>query len=156
MDLVIRAALIYVFMLAFLRIPGKRQFAQLTTFDFVLLLILSETISQPIFGNPEEYSLTGSAIIVATLISMDIMFSYLKECIPRFDPVMESVPVLLVENGRPLEQNMKSERIGVEEVLEAARSTQGLEDLSQVRYAVLEKDGSISIISQRESQGAPG
>ena len=146
MDLVIRAAFIYFLLLTMLRISGKRQFSEISTFDFVLLLVVSEAISQPIFGNGEEYSLTGAVILVGTLVALDILLSHIKRWFKPLDEVLESVPVLLIDEGRVVETNLARERVDPEDVLEAARVRFGIEALSQVKYAILERNGAISIV----------
>jgi uncharacterized membrane protein YcaP (DUF421 family) len=144
-ELVIRAAVIYAFVLIVLRISGKRQFSEITTFDFVLLLIVSEAVSQGLYGSA-DYSLTASLLLVTTLIAMDIGLSLLKHRFRFLEDALESKPTLLMRDGRPIEANLAAERIDESDILNAARTTFGIESLAEVRYAVLERDGSISII----------
>lgn len=146
MDLVIRACFIYFLLLVMLRISGKRQFSEISTFDFVLLLVVSEAISQPVFGNGQEYSLTGAVILVGTLVTVDILLSHFKRWLKPLDEVLESAPVLLIDDGRIMETSLGRERVDPGDVLEAARVRFGIEHLSQVKYAILERNGAISII----------
>lgn len=148
MELIIRAAVTYAFILVILRVSGKRQFSQISTFDFVLLLIVSEAIAQGMIGGA-DYSLTAAVILVSTLVAIDIALSFVKRWLRPLDDVLEGVPVLLLENGQPISANLSAERVDEGDILEAARGSFGIERLEQIRYAVLEKNGSISIIPER-------
>lgn len=145
MELVIRAIAIYGFILLILRISGKRQFSEITTFDFVLLLIISEAVSQGLYGS-DDYSVTAAFILVTTLVGMDIGLSLLKHRFRSLDDALESKPTMLMQDGRIIEKNLSAERIDETDILSAARTTFGLESLQDVRHAILERDGTISII----------
>ncbi len=145
MELVIRACAIYIFLVVILRVSGKRQFSEITTFDFVLLLIISEAVSQGLYGSA-DYSLTASVILVSTLVGVDILLSYLKRSSPFVEGILESKPAILIRDGQLVHENLKAERVDEDDILSAARLTFGLDGLDQVRHAVLEVDGSISII----------
>jgi uncharacterized membrane protein YcaP (DUF421 family) len=147
MELVIRAAAIYIFLVIILRVSGKRQFSEITTFDFVLLLIISEAVSQGLYGSA-DYSLIASVILVSTLIAIDILLSYAKRMSPLLEGLIESKPTILVRDGQLVEENMKGERVDEADILSAARLTFGLDGLDQIRHAVLEVDGSISVIPE--------
>ena len=145
MELVLRAAFIYAFVFLVLRVSGKRQFSELSTFDFVVLLILSEGVSQGLYG-ADDFSLTSAVLLVSTFVAVDILLSHVKQWLPTVDRVMEGGPVLLVNEGKLVESALKAERVAEEDILESARASFGLESLDHVRYAILEKNGSISII----------
>ena len=144
MNPVIRGIIIYVFILIIFRIMGKRSLSETTTFDLVLLLIISEVTQQGLVG--EDYSITTAAVLITTLMGMDLIFSLLKKPFKLFDKVAEGVPLIVVDHGKPLKKRMDKTKIDEEDILSAARSNLGLEKMEQVKYAVLEKDGSISII----------
>lgn len=144
MNPVIRGIIIYLFLLIVFRFMGKRRLATTTTFDFVVLLIISEVVQNALAG--EDYSITNSIVLIATLMGMDIILSLIKNNFKSFDRVAEGMPLIIVEHGQPLEQRMKKSGVAIEDVMQAARSLQGLERVDQIKYAVLEKDGSISII----------
>jgi uncharacterized membrane protein YcaP (DUF421 family) len=145
-DAVLRAAVIYVFLLVVFRISGRRTLAQITTFDFVLLLVVGEATQQGLLGN--DFSLTNALLVITTLIAIDVFLSDVKEHLPILARATESLPVVIVENGEPIEERMRKARVDENDVLEQARSTQGLERMEQIKYAVLERSGSISIIPQ--------
>ena len=146
MDAVVRAACIYLILLLIFRLAGKRSLAQITTFDFVLLLIIGEASQQALLG--QDFSLTNALLVIVTLVGLDILFSLWKERSPAFDRLVDSVPVLILEHGRPIEERMKQLRVDEDDILSAAREAHGLERLEQIRYAVLERSGHISIIPQ--------
>jgi len=144
MDAVVRALVIYVILMVIFRLSGKRSLGQITTFDFVLLLIIGESVQQGLIG--EDFSLTKALLLVVTLVITDIGMSLWKQRSPTIGKLMDGVPVIVVENGKPIEEHMNKARVDVDDVLSAARETQGLERLDQIKYAVLERNGNISII----------
>ena len=146
MNPVVRGLAIYLFLLILLRIMGKRSLSEATTFDLVLLLIISEVTQQALVG--EDYSITGAFILIVTLVTTDLIFSLLKENFPFFAKVTEGLPLVIVAEGKPLQRRMKKTKVSEEDVLEAARMTFGLETMSQIKYAILEKSGDITIVPQ--------
>ena len=144
MDVVLRAVGVYLVLLIILRITGKRTMAQVTIFDFILLLIIGEAVSEALVG--DDPSLTAAALIVTTLVLVDRLSDYFTWRLPRFKRIFESAPVVLVENGRPLQEAMDRERISNDDILSSARETQGLEEMDQIKWAVLETSGTISIV----------
>ncbi len=150
MESVLRTAAIYLFLLIVMRIAGKRSLAQITTFDFVLLLIIGEATQQALLG--EDYSVTNAWIVIATLVTIERGFSILGRRFPAVDRVLEGVPVLVAADGKLLEDRARREDISEEEVLEAARHLHGLERMDQIQYAVLERSGGISIIPRAASR----
>lgn len=144
MDSVLRGLAIYLFLLLVFRVAGKRSLAQITTFDFVLLLIVGEATQQALLG--DDFSLTTAFVVILTLIGVDICLSVLKQRSRGIDKLLDGVPLIIVENGEPLKERMNKSRVDESDVLEAARRLRGLERMEQVKYAVLERDGAISII----------
>lgn len=147
MESVIRACVVYLFLLLLLRLTGKRTLAQITSFDFVLLLIISEATQQAMIG--DDNSMMNGAIVVTTLIGLNIVMSLLKQRFKTVDRVLDGIPLVIVADGRPLKDVMDKARVDEEDVLDAARETLGLERLDQIRHAILERDGKISIIPRR-------
>lgn len=148
MDAVLRATAVYFFLLVIFRIAGERTLANLTTFDFVLLLIIAEATQQGLIG--DDFSVTKVFLVVTTLVGIDIGLSILKEKFPMLDKLVEGVPVVIVEHGRPLKDRMRRARVDESDVLAAARERQGLQRMDQIMYAVLERTGEISIIPKRD------
>lgn len=144
MDAVLRALAIYIVLLLLFRISGRRTLSELTTFDFILLLVIGEATQQAMVG--DDFSLTNAAIVIGTLLVLDIGLSLLKVRVPFIGKITEGVPMVIVENGQPLQERMKKARIDESDILQSARQSQGLERMDQIKYAVLEVSGSISII----------
>lgn len=147
MDSVLRALAIYGFLLVIFRVAGRRTLSQMTSFDLILLLIVSEATQQALLG--DDFSLTNAFLVIATLVGVDIALSILKRRSPHLDRWIDDVPLVIVEHGRPLEDRMRRARVDDADVLEAARASQGLERMEQIKYAVLERSGSISIIPEQ-------
>lgn len=147
MESILRAVVTYAFLLFMVRVAGKRCLSQTTTFDLVLLLIISEAAQQGMVGN--DYSLTNSFIIIATLVFLDISVSFIKQRWAFLDRWIDSVPIILARDGKPLKDRMNKERIDEQDIMEAARELHGLERMNQIKYAVLERNGIITIIPNR-------
>jgi uncharacterized membrane protein YcaP (DUF421 family) len=147
MDAVLRATAVYIVLLLLFRISGRRSLSQLTTFDFVLLLIIGEAMQQALLG--EDFSLTNAVLVIVTLITIDIALSLVKQRSPSVEKLIDGVPMILVENGRPLSDRLRKSRVSEEDVLEAARRLQGLERLDQIKFAVLEVSGGITVIPKK-------
>ena len=144
MESVVRAAVIYAVLLIVFRISGKRSVGQLTTFDFVLLLIISEAIQNGLVG--ESYSITNAVILVLTIVGIELVLSFLKARSVTLQKWIEGLPVILVDEGRVLRDRMGKERVDEGDILTAARERHGLERMEQIKYAVLERSGGISIV----------
>lgn len=144
MDAVLRAAVIYGFLLIIFRIAGERTLASLTTFDFVLLLIIAEATQQGLIG--DDFSVTKALLLITTLVGIDVGLSLLKDRSRLLHKLIEGVPLVLVADGKVLADRMQRARVDEQDVLQAARERQGVESMDQVKYAVLERTGEISII----------
>lgn len=147
MDLVVRGIAVYLFLLLIFRISGKRSLRSATTFDFVLLLIVAETTQQALVG--DDSSVTGAFVLIVVLVGTDIALSLLKRWLPRVDRLLEGQPLVVLRDGVPLESRMRVERIDEEDILSAAREGQGIDRLDDIKRAVLEKNGAISIVPRR-------
>lgn len=149
MNPVIRGLIIYLFLMLVFRLSGKRTLAQTTPFELVLLLIISEVTQQALVG--EDYSITASLILITTLIGLDLLFSVIKQKWQGFEKVTEGSPLIVAADGKMLQNRAAKSRVSEEDVLEAARNLHGLERMDQIKYAVLELDGTISIIPKESN-----
>jgi uncharacterized membrane protein YcaP (DUF421 family) len=149
METVIRGIVIYIILLIVVRVTGRRSLAEITAFDLVLLLIIAETTQQALLG--DDFSLVNSFILILTLFSVDIAFSYLKEWSPRADRIIDGAPTVLVSLGKLDEEALRWSRVGVDDLLQAARAQHEVERLDQIKFAVLEASGDISIIPQEQN-----
>ncbi len=141
---VLRAAIIYFFVLFALRLAGKRTLAQLTTFDLVVLLILSEAVQQALVG--EDHSLTNAGLIVLTLVGLDALLGFIKDRSRIASRWLDDIPTVLVREGILDEEAAARARVDRDDIMEAARKEAGLTRFEEVRYAVLERAGGISVI----------
>jgi uncharacterized membrane protein YcaP (DUF421 family) len=150
MDTVLRSLAVYLFVLVVFRISGKRTLSQITTFDFILLLIISEATQQGLLGN--DYSIINAWVVIASLIVLDVVFSWMEGRWPGFGRVVGSLPIVLVEHGRLLEDRAKREGVTLSEILAEGREKHGLERLEQFKYAILERHGGISVIPTEDAR----
>ncbi len=144
MNPVLRAGAVYLFLLLVFRVAGNRSVAQITTFDFILLLIVSEAISGALVL--EDYSVTNAFLVVITLVGLDIMMSLWKQRSARVEKILDGVPFPVIENGKLFRDRMQKERVDESDIMAAARDKQGLERLDQIKHAVVEASGGISIV----------
>jgi uncharacterized membrane protein YcaP (DUF421 family) len=149
MDAVLRAAIFYFILLILVRISGRRTLAQITVFDFVLLLVISEATPNALVVDDD--SVTNSLIVIVPLLIIDIGLSVVKVRYETLDKLIDGVPIVIVANGTPLRDRMQRTRIDEKDVMEAARQLQGLERLDQIKFAVLEVTGGIIIIPKKET-----
>lgn len=144
METVIRGLAIYFSLLVIVRLSGRRTLAQMTPFDLVIILVISETTQQAMVG--EDFSITASVLLILTLFTADIALSYVKRWWPYSARLIDGVATVLVVNGEFEEEAMRGCRLERRDVLEAARSQQGIETVKDIKFAILEVDGNISIV----------
>jgi uncharacterized membrane protein YcaP (DUF421 family) len=147
MDAVLRAVAMYAVLLLLFRVAGRRTLAEITTFDFVLLLIIGEATQQALLG--EDFSFINAFVVIVTLLFIDIVLALWKARSAAVERMLDGVPTVIVEHGRCIEALMKKARVDQDDVMEAARRLQGIERLDQIKYAVIEVNGGISIIPYR-------
>jgi uncharacterized membrane protein YcaP (DUF421 family) len=150
MESIVKAMIVYVGLLILFRLSGKRTLAEVSPFDLVLLLIISEATQSALVDS--DNSMTNAFLLVTTLIAMNVLMSEIKLRWKGAGRVLDSTPLVIVENGKPIMEHMRKERVDVEDVLDTARETHGLESLEQIGYAVLERNGMISIIPTEEAK----
>lgn len=144
MESVIRGLVVYFFLLVVFRISGKRTISEATSFELVLLLIISETTQQAMVDN--DHSITNAFLLIVTLIGTSILLSVLKHKIPVLEKWLEGLPFVLVEGGKLHKDRMDKARIDESDILEAARKLEGLERVEQIKYAVVERGGEITVV----------
>ncbi|MBC3301144.1 DUF421 domain-containing protein [Pseudomonas sp. SWRI18] len=144
MDSVLRAAAIYLVLLVLFKIAGRRSLAELTTFDLVLLMVIGEATQQALLG--DDFSLTNAVLVIITLIAIDIGFSLVKLRSRWFSRMLDGGPTIVVEHGKVLHERLKRARMDESDILEAARSAQGIVQIDQIQFAILERNGKISVI----------
>src|ERR1700751_3632602 len=132
MDLVLRAIFIFAFMLLLTRIIGKRELSSLQPFDLILLIVLGDALQQGL--TQDDYSLTGALLVVGTIAVLQVFVSWLSYRFPGLRPAIEGEPVIVLEDGKPIDKNLKRERLTLAEIAEEARK-QSIAHLDEVRFA---------------------
>jgi uncharacterized membrane protein YcaP (DUF421 family) len=142
-DIVWRAAAVYAFLLLFTRALGKRELVEMSAFEMIVLVTIGDLVQQGV--TQEDYSITGAMLAVSTFGFLSLVGAYVAFRWRRARPVLEGRPVVVLHNGRWLDDVLDVERLSRDEVKEAARN-EGIADLADVRLAVLEPDGKFSFM----------
>ena len=145
MDIVVRAIVVFVFLMVLTRIIGRRELSSLQPFDLILLIVLGDAVQQGL--TQDDYSLTGALLAVGTIALCQVAVSFVSYKFPRTRRVIEGTPIIVIEDGEPIEPNLKRERIDIDDVAEAARQ-QGIAQLAEIKWAVLETTGQLSFIKK--------
>lgn len=143
----IRRGATYVFVWLIFRITGKRTLAQITTFDAVLLLIISETTQAALTDN--DNSFTNSVLLILTMLGIDVLLSCIKQRLPVVEKVMDGAPSIILDRRGLWREAMVKERVDERDILHAARELHGLGRLDQIDYAILEQTGEITIVPNK-------
>lgn len=157
MDILIRSLAIFLFLWLVVRIGGKREVAQLSAFDMILLITAGDLVSQGVLQ--EDYSVTAAVIAVTTFTLAGIALNAIAFRYPRFRPWLAGKPRIVVRDGEPVLETLAGERMTIQDVHEAARQ-QGIRRLSDIELCVLETDGAFSFFTrndddQDDRDGAP-
>ena len=140
---ILRPAIVYVFLLIAFRFTGKRQVGQLTPFDLAVLLIISNILQNAMIGN--DVSVGGGLIGAVTVFALNYLVIELTFRFKKARRLLDSTPMILVHNGHVLHENLKQERVTMDELLAALRRSGNVE-FHNVRFAVLEENGAISVV----------
>ena len=143
MDLVVRAMIAFFFILLLTRIVGRRELGSLQPFDLIMLIVIGDLVQQGVTQN--DFSVTGAVLVCGTIAILTVATSYASFRFPKLRPALDGEPVIVVEDGKPIERNLSRNRITLGELAVEARLAQ-IESISDVRWAVLETNGQISFI----------
>jgi uncharacterized membrane protein YcaP (DUF421 family) len=146
MDLAIRAVVLYFFIYLLTRIVGRRELSSLGPFDIILLVVMGDAIQQGL--TQDDYSVTGAFTVVAVMAILQVSMSYLSF---RFRPVrtlLEGDPIVIIQDGKPIDRNLRRERLALDEVMEEARATAQISSLDEIQFAIVENSGAISFIQK--------
>lgn len=155
MDSVLNAVIVYALLRLLMALTGRRNLGQLTVFEFVLLIVIGGAVQRALVG--DDPSLTNAAIIVATLVGLDLLISLIQRRWRFLGRILRGEPLIVVENGRPLARRMHRAHLSEDDVMAAARLHHGLTSLDEVKYAILEANGDISIVPERKQAASrPG
>jgi len=142
-DIVIRAAVAYAFIIFLLRIIGRRELSTLAPSDLVLLVVMGDLVQNGV--TQSDQSVTGVFLALSTFAILTVAVSVVTFKSRRVQTLVEGAPLILVQDGKPVEKNLRSERLNIDEVAEQARG-QGIERLDEIKWCVLESSGSMSFI----------
>ena len=148
MDIVIRAAIAFSFVFLLTRVVGRRELSQLEPFDLIMLIMMGDLVQQGV--TQSDYSVTGIFLAAGTLALMTVLVSYLSFRFKRLRPILDGEPLVIVQDGKVIDGNLKRERLTIEEVAQEARIQQ-IASLNDVEWAVLERTGEISFIKRSGS-----
>jgi uncharacterized membrane protein YcaP (DUF421 family) len=149
-DLVLRAAIVFLLIFVVTRVIGRRELGTLEPFDLILLVVIGDLVQQGV--TQSDYSLTGTFTVIATICILTVAVSFLSFKFPRLRPALDGEPLVLIEEGKVIERNLRRERLTVEELAAEARLQQ-IAQLGDVRFAVLETNGNISFIPKPSDSG---
>jgi uncharacterized membrane protein YcaP (DUF421 family) len=152
MEIALRAVVMFLFILVITRAMGKKELSQLTAFELILLITMGDLIQQGV--TQEDQSITGAVLAVGTMALLVVILSAAQYRWSRTRNVIRGLPVVVLRNGRPVEEALRLERLRLEEIKEGARE-QGIADLAEVKLAILEPDGKLSFIQTNELQEQP-
>lgn len=145
MDLVLRAIVVFGFVLVLTRVIGKRELSSFQPIDLVLLIVLGDALQQGL--TQDDYSLTGAILVVSTIALLQVFTSWVAYRFPRSRPLLEGEPIIVIHNGELIQRNLDRERLTIDDIAEEARKQQ-IAQLSEVKIAVLETSGTISFIKE--------
>ena len=146
MDLVLRALVLFAGVYILLRVVGRRELAEMEPVDFILLIVLGDAIQQGL--TQDDYSVTGALTTIFTIAAIQVVLGFVSYRSKRVRTILEGEPLVLIEDGRVIDKNLKRARIAADELAEEARLSQ-LASLSDIAWAVLETSGKISIIPKK-------
>jgi uncharacterized membrane protein YcaP (DUF421 family) len=147
-DLVVRAAIAFAFVLLLTRVVGRRELSSLEPFDVIMLVMIGDLVQQGVTQN--DFSLTGMLLVGGTIGLLTVATSYAGFRFPRLRPALEGEPVIVLEDGKPIERNLRRNRITLGELAAEARLQQ-YASLDDLRWGVLETSGKISFIPKSRS-----
>ena len=148
MDVVFRALFVFILLYIVMRVIGRRELSSLEPFDLILLVVLGDLVQQGV--TQDEYSVTGILLAIGTIALLQLAVSFVNFRFPRLRPLLDGEPIVVLQDGKPIERNMRRERVTVDDLAAAARQ-QNIAKLDDVQWAVLETNGTLSFIKKSDS-----
>ena len=145
MDIVLRGIVLYAFVVFVMRVTGRRELSSLSAVDLVLLIVLGDAIQQGL--TQSDYSVTGAIIAVSTIAAVQVLASYVSFRSERARRVLEGFPIVVIDDGELVDDNLRRERLTADEVAEEMRLQQ-IGSFDEVRWGILERNGQISFIKK--------
>lgn len=145
MDAVLRGSAVYLFLVVVFSVIGRRTLVQTTNFDLLLVIIIGQCTQLALLG--DDFSVSNAMILVATLVTLHLAFARIKAWVPNADRwIGGGLPIVVAYEGRFLDRRARRVEVGEDDVMLAARQSHGLERMDEVRFAVVERTGDISIV----------
>jgi uncharacterized membrane protein YcaP (DUF421 family) len=148
MDIVLRGIFVFAFLYVLMRMIGRRELSSLEPFDLILIIVLGDLVQQGL--TQDDYSLTGAFLAIGTIAILQVAVSYANFRFPKLRPVLDGEPIVVVQDGKPIEKNLRRERVTIEDVAAAARQ-QSIAKIEDVQWAVMETSGAISFIKKSDA-----
>ena len=148
MDIVLRAVFVFALLYIMMRVIGRRELSSLEPFDLILLVVLGDLVQQGV--TQDDYSVTGIVLAIGTIALLQLGVSFVNYRFPRMRPLLDGEPIIVMQDGQPIERNMRRERVTVDDLASAARQ-QNIAKLDEVQWAVLETNGTLSFIKKSDS-----
>ena len=148
MDIVLRGCVIFVFLYVLMRVIGRRELSSLEPFDLILLVVLGDAVQQGL--TQDDYSLTGAILAIGTIAMLQLAVSFTNFRFPKLRSVLDGEPIVVVQDGKPIDKNLRRERVTPDD-LAAAMRKQGIGSLEDVQWAVMETSGAINFIKKSDS-----
>jgi uncharacterized membrane protein YcaP (DUF421 family) len=148
MDIVFRALFVFVLLYVLMRVIGRRELSTLEPFDLILLVVLGDLVQQGV--TQDDYSVTGIMLAIGTIALLQLGVSFVNYKYPKLRPLLDGEPIIVVQDGKPIEHNMRRERVTVEDIAGAARQ-ESIAHISEIQWAVLETNGKMSFIKKPDS-----
>jgi len=153
MEIIVRAAVVFLFLWGVTRIVGRSTIGELSTFELILYVTLGDMVQQAV--TQQDYSLTGAIMVISVFSLLTITISWVNSRWPSARKITHGVPVVVIDGGEPLMPVLRRERLSLDDLMAAARQ-QGIERFSEIRLAVLEANGQLSFFTTSGSGGESG
>ena len=148
MDVIFRASFVFVLLYVLMRVIGRRELSTLEPFDLILLVVLGDLVQQGV--TQDDYSVTGILLAIGTIALLQLGVSFVNFKFPRLRPLLDGEPIVIVQDGKPIERNMRRERLTLDDIAGAARQ-ESIASIADVQWAVLETNGNMSFIKKSDS-----
>jgi uncharacterized membrane protein YcaP (DUF421 family) len=152
MEIVYRAIFVFGFLWFITRVTGRATLGELSTFQLLLYVTMGDLVQQAV--TQQDYSVTSAVLAVSVFSLLTILLSWANSRSRILRPLTHGTPIVVVERGRPVQASLRTERVSMDDLMAAARN-EGIEQLSDVRLAVLESNGRISFFTAESKSGAP-
>ena len=152
MEIVFRALFVFGFLWFITRVTGRSTLGELSTFQLLLYVTMGDLVQQAV--TQQDYSVTSAVLAVGVFSLLTVLISWVNTRFSFARPLTHGTPVVVVDHGEPLMETMRTERVSLDDLMAAARE-EGLHRFSDIRVAVLETNGRISLFAEKEESGAP-